>query len=126
MEKNFNLEVINMEKRKFMRFPVDLKIEAQKQDQGHVAGIIKDFSREGLRVVFDEFSFELNSPIKLAIQSQDLDASIPLVAKPLWKRLLDGKWNVGFMFAELAPARKAEILEYGYHKWVKQNIPVSV
>lgn len=111
-----------MERRKFIRFPVDLRVKAGNE----ISGITKDFSREGLRVVFDEFSFELNSPIRLAIQSQDLDASIPLVAKPLWKRLLDGKWNVGFMFAELAPARKAEILEYGYHKWVKQNIPVSV
>ena len=117
MEKNFNLEVINMEKRKFIRFPVDLKVKAGKE----IAGITKDFSREGLRVIFDDFSFVLDSALKLEIQSPDSDVPIPLVAKPLWKRLLDGKWNVGFMFAELAPAKKAEILEYGYRKWVKEK-----
>jgi len=122
MEKNFNLEVINMEKRKFIRFPVGLRVKAGNE----IPGITKDFSHEGLRVIFDDFSFGLDSPVKLEIQSPNFDDSIPLVAKPLWKRLLDGKWNVGFMLVELAPARKAEILECGYYKWVKQNIPASV
>ena len=122
MVKNFSLEVINMEKRRFMRFPVDLKVKAGKE----ITGTTKDFSREGLRVIFDDFSFGLDSLVDMEIQSPTSDASIPLVAKPLWKRLLDGKWNVGFMFAELAPAQKQEVLEYGYKKWVREKTLASV
>jgi len=111
-----------MERRKFMRFPVELKIETGKEDSRNNPGLTKNFSHDGLRGVFEEFDFVLNSPLRLKIQIPNSDIFIPASAEPAWKRLLDGKWNVGFRLKEFPPARKAEILEYGYNNWIKENI----
>jgi PilZ domain len=107
-----------MNKREFMRFDVGLKVEAQK-DGKEYTGLVKDFSKNGLRVVFDDFKLDLNSPLELKIQRPGQDAWIIARAQAIWKTQALDKWNVGLKIKEIPPENKAEILEYGYLKWLK-------
>lgn len=114
-----------MERREFPRFIVGLKVAAKNETKESSLGLIKDFSRRGLRAVFDRFEFEFNSPLQLIIQRPDSGFYTPAIAEPVWKRPAQGKWDVGFRLKRFAPEKKAEILEYGYLKWLKENIYCS-
>ncbi len=114
-----------MERRKFIRFQVDLKIETNKQSQKSNPGFAKDFSHDGLRAAFNEFEFEPGSTVVFRIKDPASQNLVPGVALIVWKKLIDGKWNVGFILKEFSPANKADILEYGYTNWLKQNMPSS-
>lgn len=113
-----------MDKREFMRFPVELKVEAYKQNTGGYLGVIKDFSRNGLKVVFDDFKFDLNSPLELRIRKPDSETWFSADAEVIWKRQAEDKWDVGFRIKSFSSENKAEILEYGYFKWLKENVLV--
>lgn len=113
-----------MEKREFLRFPVELRVEACKENKGYT-GLIKDFSKKGLRVIFDDFKLELNSPLELKIQRPGTDVWISASAEAIWKKQEHNKWDVGLRLKDLAPEEKAQILEYGYLKWLKENVFAS-
>lgn len=110
-----------MDKREFMRFPVELRIEARKEKEEYT-GLIKDFSRKGLSAVFDEFKFDLHSPLELKIQEPGSDTWIPAYAEAIWKRQAKDKWYVGLVLKSLPSENRAQILEHGYVKWLKENI----
>jgi hypothetical protein len=111
-----------MEKRRFLRFNVDLKVEAKNPDSESTWGVLTDFSREGLRVIFDDFKSAVASQTELMIQTPDSENYIPMSAEAVWKTPAEGnKWQVGFKLKEFSPEAKANILEYGYRKWLKEN-----
>lgn len=111
-----------MEKREFKRFVVGLQVAAEKENKESALGLMKDFSRDGLRIVFDKFDFELNSPLDLKIQRPEANFYIFASAEPLWKRAVENKCEVGFKIKEIPPDIKADLLEYGYFKWLKENV----
>ena len=114
-----------MEKRRFPRFEVELKIEARSQGQESAFGRTKNFSRDGLKAVFDKFEFKTNTPLELIVQKPDSSENIKASAEPLWISALGDKYNVGFQFRSFAPEDKIEILEYAYSNWVKEKISIK-
>ena len=109
----------NMERRKELRFPVSLKIGATATNKRSILGLIKDFSRDGLKAVFDVFESGTESFINIKIQKPNQDVFVPACAEVRWKRPLEGRWEVGFRFKDFVPQVKAEILDYCYHNWLK-------
>lgn len=110
-----------MDNREFMRFDVELKVEAHK-DNKEYTGLVKDFSKKGLRAVFNDFKLDLNSPLELKIQEPGQGAWISARAEAVWKKRAQNKWNVGLKIKDISPENKAEILEYGYLKWLKEKL----
>lgn len=111
-----------MEQRKFIRFNVDLKVEAKTPDSESSWGVLSDFSREGLRVIFNDLKSTLASQTKLMVQTPNSEEYIPMSAEAVWKTPVEGnKWQVGFKMKEFSPEAKSGILEYGYTRWVKEN-----
>lgn len=115
---------MHIDKREFLRFPVELKVEALKENK-ECSGVIVDFSRKGLRAAFDNFAFDLHSALTLKIQEPGSDTWISASAEAIWKRQARNKWEVGLILKQVSPENKAEILEYGYVKWLKEKVFVS-
>jgi hypothetical protein len=113
-----------MERRKFMRFLITLRVGAKRENKENSFGLVKDFSREGLRVVFDDFDFDLNSCVDLKIQRLSEDIFIPASGEVVWKRPVEGKWEAGLRLKEFPSSVKAEILESGYRKWLEERATV--
>ncbi len=111
-----------MERRKFPRFNVMIQVEAGREGKESSIGLIEDFSRGGFRAVFDKFEFEFNLPLQLRIQRPNSDFYASASAEPIWKRSVEDKWDVGFKLKTFPPEAKAEILECGYFKWLKESV----
>ena len=111
-----------MERRKFLRFPVSLKVEAANGNRTANPGLTKDFSREGLRAVFDDFDFNIESLLELKIQRPNKEIFVPAGVEVRWRRPFEGKWEAGFRLRDFPSQIKAEILEYGYHKWLSEKL----
>lgn len=114
-----------MEKRRFPRFEVELNIEARGKGQESTFGKTNNFSRDGLKAVFDKFEFKVNAPLQLIIQKPNSEENIKASAEPLWISAFGDKFNVGFQFRSFAPEDKIEVLEYAYSNWVKEKTNVK-
>ncbi|MFH1578295.1 MAG: PilZ domain-containing protein [Candidatus Omnitrophota bacterium] len=111
-----------MNKRKFLRFLTPLKVKAGSDDKEMQLGVIKDFSRDGLRAVFDNFEFEPYSSVALRIQSPSAEGFNRATAEVRWKKLAEGGCEVGLKLTDFLPSLKAEILDYGYDKWLEDTV----
>jgi len=110
------------DKRDFKRFSVILKVEAIKKNKRSISGLLKNFSRTGMCVVFDDFKSKINSNLPIKIQDPSDNKLIPASVEVMWKNTVEGKCEVGFKFKKIPSEVKAAILEHAYNKWVK-NIP---
>ena len=110
--------MIDTDRRKFIRFLITLNVKAKKEKEESF-GLVKDFSRKGLRAVFDDFNFDINSYVELELQRLSRDMFIPATAEVIWKRPIKGKWEVGFRLKEFLPQAKAEILDLCYRGWLR-------
>ena len=111
-----------VDRRKEMRFPISLRCAAREEREGSIIGLIKDFSRDGLRAVFDDFKTALDSCVNLKIQKPNQDIFFPACAEVRWKKPVEERWEVGFRFRDFIPQVKAEILEHAYNIWLKDNV----
>ena len=111
-----------MERRKELRFPASLKVAAVRQNKESALGLIKDFSRSGLRAVFDNFDPKPDSCTDIKIQSPKEEVFIPANVEIRWKRPAEGRWEVGLRLKDFVPQAKAEILEYAYQNWLKDRV----
>jgi len=110
-----------MERRQEIRFPVLLKINRKENSQECREGTIKDFSRNGLRAIFDSFESKSSPNLEIQIQRPNANVFTPANVELIWKRPVKGKWEVGFRFKEFIPQMKAEILEYAYKNWLQNK-----
>lgn len=110
-----------MERRKFPRYDVWLKIQAAQKNKEVVSGQVKNFSREGFRVIFDNPGLESDSAMNFIINRPNSDCCVSANAEAVWKRPMGEGWDVGFRLKDIPPENKAEILEYGYRKWVRDK-----
>ncbi len=110
------------EQRKFLRFPVNLKIEVKKENK-NFPGFLKDFSREGICCFFEEFDFNKGDILELKVQRPNKDIFIPAIGKIRWKKRVDNGWEVGMEFKDIPPPIKGEILEFAYFRWLNSNFP---
>lgn len=112
---------MDADRRKFLRFPTPLMVQTRREDRDCLWGLVKDFSRNGLRVIFDEFDFVPNSFVNLEIQMPNENVYVPANAEVIWKKFTDGKWEAGLSLKEFPAHAKAEILEHGYNKWAAEQ-----
>ena len=108
-----------VDRRKERRFAVSLRCSAREGNRNSIVGSIKDFSRDGLRAVFDGFGTEPDSYVNLKIQEPNQHIFIPACAEVRWKRPVEDRWEVGLRFRDFVPQIKAEILEHAYNIWLK-------
>ena len=110
-----------IERRKSLRFLITLKVQTKKENKENCFGLIKDFSRGGIRAVFDDFDFNINSFVDLEIQRLSKDVFIPAIGEVVWKRPSEGRCEVGLRFKEFSPEAKSEILAHGYKKLLEDS-----
>lgn len=112
-----------IERRKFLRFEAELiaKVGIKTELEFNEQGLIKDFSREGLRLILTNLSFKPHSPINLNIYLPNKEESIPVLGEIKWTRLnSDNKGEIGIKIKEIDKAAKSEILDYLYNQWQKR------
>ena len=110
---------MDAERRRFMRFSAPLKVQTRDSSNQSVSGEIKDFSRDGLSAVFNNLELKPNSYVDLQIQNPGQDTYSNASAQVVWGRSSGSKCHIGLRFSEFSPRVKADILEYGYKKWVE-------
>ena len=107
------------DKRDFMRFSVKLEVKALKKNKKDISGLLKNFSRTGMCVIFDDARFNVNSKLPIKIQNPNDNKLIPASVEIMWKKPVKGKYEVGCKLGKIPPEIKADILEHAYNKWVK-------
>jgi hypothetical protein len=112
---------MDKERRKYIRFPVSLRVEKYKENRVCSMGTIKDFSRDGIKAVFDDGNFDLNSYVTFGIQRPNREDIFPAVVEVMWKKQVDDKWEVGVRLNYFSSLIKSEILEQGCNNWMQTN-----
>lgn len=110
-----------MERRKFLRFAIPLRIEVEGEE---IEGLTKDFSREGLKAVFDHFPLDVHSHIKFKLQRPNEEGYIWGEGEVIWKKSVGEKCEAGIRLKNFPPDLKTEILEQGYKNWVRKILEV--
>ncbi|RKY39422.1 MAG: hypothetical protein DRP76_03445 [Candidatus Omnitrophota bacterium] len=82
-------------------------------------GRIKDFSRWGIRCIFDNFDFSEKEIVNFKIQRPNRDIFIPFRGEIVWKKETEEGWEVGINIKNLLSSVKSEILEFCYQNWVR-------
>ena len=113
--------MMDNERRRYIRFPVSLRVEAYEENNIQSIGVVEDFSRDGLRATFDNCDFEVNSYITIGIQRPGGENLFPAIVEVLWKRLVDDKCEIGAKLKDFSSLIKSEILEHGYNYWIQAN-----
>ena len=123
-----------MDKRRERRYPVSIEVGLREKGNDGIIGLSKDCSRSGLRAVFEHFESKPNSHLDLNIQKLNSNSFVPTAAEVIWKRPVEGKWEVGFrlrdfFLKDFLPgdiAVKPQILEDSYRerKWPSYLIKI--
>jgi hypothetical protein len=111
------------EKRKFLRFeclvPVEL-VEVEASDEASAAAVIKNVSRDGIRIVLDLGSdLQPGTDLQFKISSPEPGQSCSLQGEVIWTKAKSGKVEVGLKIKHLDECAKAGLLEIGYEQWRK-------
>jgi len=101
------------------RFPINLTIN--RVDHQALFGKIKDFSRTGMRVILDAPILGDKPDIQIQIQRPDYNEQILASASVVWKKLSEGKCEVGLRFKNIPVQAKADFLDYSYKEWLKNK-----
>ena len=107
------------EKREVQRFSVNLciaEINGQK-----LSGMVKDFSRKGMRVILDIPDIN-EKEVRIEVQQPEYNESVLVVASVIWKKCFEGKCEIGLRFNNFPVQSKAAFLDYGYKKWLKNKL----
>ena len=114
---------MDKDRRKFIRFDVPLKVEISiKADINYIKeATTKDFSREGVGLVLNDFDLEEGSKIKLKFFLPSLPEPIVSSASIKWAGKVKDKWQMGVKLDDIASADKSQILDYVYEKWRHQR-----
>ena len=106
-------------RRKGIRFPVCLTICGI--NDCSLRGEIKDFSRQGMRAILNTSAINENSDVQIDILRPDYNSHILAHATVIWKKPQEEKCEVGLKFKNFPNQAKADILEYSYKRWLKEN-----
>jgi len=101
------------------RFPVNLTIH--KINDSLLRGEVKDFSRQGMRAIINTLKLDEAGDIQVDILRPDYNSHILADAIIMWKKPLTEKMEIGLKFKNFPPQAKADILEYGYQKWLRTS-----
>jgi len=118
----YNNSIMDSDRRKFMRFSVSLPAEVVSQDQDNTIGLIKDFSRFGMRMACDSLKSDFSGSLALKIKNPLVNEYIDARAEIIWKNELKGKCELGLRLVDISPEVKTEILDHAFGLW-KEAVP---
>lgn len=111
---------MDVERRSYLRFSIPLVVSIKNKGQ-ELWGRVKDFSRKGLKVVFDEFDFSDRTSFVLKIQRPEKNIYSPAVVEVAWKKRVGEQWEAGLVLKEFSSYLKSEILEEAFNNWLAQK-----
>jgi len=110
-----------MESRRFRRFVVPFKMEVLQAGR-NILGAVKDFSRFGIRAVFENFDLEPGAPIDFRLEKIGKDICVSASGVVVWKRYDSGKWDAGIRLVDFPPQLKSDMLEEAYRNWIRDVV----
>lgn len=107
------------EKRKFRRFECLLVAEVNLEGNANLVrkATVKDFSREGLRLVLHNFNINPGSSVDLKLYFPGKNLSISVSGEIAWSKYINNNWEVGVKTNQMDKEAKSEILDYVYTMW---------
>lgn len=111
------------DKRKFLRFECLLPAEIVKIGGGKSLkeiAKVDEISREGLKLVIN-FDFNLNPGAKIdfKLSLPEREAATLVSGEIMWSKCKGNKWEIGIRILDMDKTAKAELLEWGYNKWLE-------
>jgi hypothetical protein len=107
------------ERREIPRFSVNLSVSRINHQESF--GKVEDFSRRGMRVILDTPDIDQTNEVQIGIQQPDYNELVSTVSSVAWKRCFEGRCEVGLKFKNFPVQAKADFLDYGYKKWLKEK-----
>ena len=109
------------ERRKFMRIEADLEAEywAKGPTLSSGSARVKDFSREGLGVLFPK-TVERGEHVDLTVKVPGDNVPIFATAEVTWTELTEEKkgFGAGLRFVSIKPLDLARLLDFVYSRWL--------
>ncbi len=108
------------ERRKFMRIEADLEAEywAKGPSMGTGSARVRDFSREGLGILFPK-PVERGEHVDLTVKVPGDNVPIFATAEVTWTDLADQKeTGAGLRFVSIKPLDLARLLDFVYSRWL--------
>jgi c-di-GMP-binding flagellar brake protein YcgR len=111
-----------IEKRKFIRFDIPLSVEFKLSEEAaeYFLGVTRNFSREGLGIVSQNFNLKPKDTIRLRLNLPDKDTFVSVLGNIIWKKRFKAKCLAGVRLREMDKEAKSEILDYAYNLWVER------
>ena len=106
------------DKRQCRRFDVCPELEVSEKDTDKIIGVVKDFSRQGMRALFYDFGFERGRPVEFKVQRPNRKSKVLVKGDIVWKKQVDDRWETGIRFKGFPAYFKREILDFCYDKWI--------
>ncbi len=112
-----------VERRRFKRFdaPLDAQFKPSENPSEPAAGIIKNFSREGLCLESENLDMNLNETIELRVKLPRRDAFVHVLGDIKWNEQTGANCLTGIKIKEIDKEDKSLILDYAYGLWVDKN-----
>lgn len=109
------------ERRKFVRFEVPLKAELiiKADIDASKDAVVKDFSREGLSLVLQDFDLKKGAHIRFRVFVPTRKEPVPVEGDVVWTKV-DGKRQIGVKITSISTEAKSQILDYTYKMWKKK------
>lgn len=103
--------------RRYRRFNIPLDVAVKNGS----TGLTKDFSREGLGLVLDDFDFDTYSDVELRMNNPVYNEPVEIRGEVVWKKEVEGKWHVGLKMKNIDITAKSDILMYAYDRWLSEQ-----
>lgn len=114
------MEEQSRERRKCVRFDTSLDCTI-KQSSSVYQGVIKNFSRQGLKLYLSQLDALSQDLLEMTIKDPRNNTNIAASGEVLWKRIIGSDCELGIRLKHISPEQKAALLDYSYRDWVKRK-----
>jgi c-di-GMP-binding flagellar brake protein YcgR len=107
------------ERRRYPRFeaPLSAEFKTARSVGDYALGMVRDFSRNGCRLIAKGIDANRNTPVEIKLQMPDQDCFVSIWGDVLWVKDIEGSAQAGVEFKSIDPGVKWEVLEYAYDRW---------
>lgn len=105
------------ENREYVRFSCLLPGEARLKSKAVKRATIKDFSREGLRLVLHDYRIHPGSSMEVRLDIPGRNDPAYVSGKIMWSQCCDNDREIGIKINFIDNISKCEILDYVYNTW---------
>lgn len=113
------------ERRKFLRFATEMRMEYMVSQRNEINGVtcIKDLSREGMRCLTPR-QFEKGTMLDMKFLLPDDAKPVYLTGEVVWTDKSDEKdsgYMMGIKFSKIDTLDRVRLLDYAYREWLKSS-----